>query len=149
MRSTFRRLKVICSTLLLAAVATSAFANGRDYNDGPVVVRTAIRTVDGHFDQYMHWLDTVWKKQEEAEKKAGILIGYDVLVANPRGPQDADIYLVETYPDWAAFDGIGGKLDAIERNLAGSLRNADTQEADRASIRTVLGSEVMQVARLK
>ena len=47
---------------------SAAFANGRDYNDGPVVNVSAIRTMDGHFDDYMHWLATAWKKQEEAAK---------------------------------------------------------------------------------
>jgi hypothetical protein len=149
MQSFTRRLQVIGSALLLATVATAALANGTDYNDGAVVSRTAIRTVDGHFDDYMHWLDTVWKKQEEASKQAGILTDYKVLVAQPRSPQDPDIYLVEFYPNWATFDGIGTKMDAISQQLAGSLKEAATQEADRAKIRTILGTEVMQEAALK
>ena len=40
-----------------------------NYNDGPVLNVAAIRTVDGHFDDYMQWLATAWKKQEEAAKK--------------------------------------------------------------------------------
>lgn len=149
MQSITRRLHVIGSALLLATVATAAFANGTDYNDGVVVSRTAVRTVDGHFDEYMHWLDTVWKKQEEAAKKAGILTDYKVLVAQPRGPQDPDIYLIEFYPNWATFDGIGGKMDAISKQVWGSLKESATQEADRGKIRTILGSEVMQEAELK
>lgn len=149
MQSIIRRLQVIGSTLLLATVAAGAFANGTDYNDGPVVSRTAIRTVDGHFDDYMHWLDTTWKQREEAEKKAGILTDYKVLLATPRGPHDPDIYLIEFYPNWAAFDGIGGKLDKIFKQISGSIQESDTQAADRAKIRTVLGTEVMQEARLK
>lgn len=149
MQSFTRRLQVIGSALLLATVATGALANGIDYNDGAIVSRTAIRTVDGHFNDYMHWLDTVWKKQEEASKKAGILTDYKVLVAQPRSPQDPDIYLVEFYPNWATFDGIGTKLDSISKQLAGSVKEADTQEAGRAKIRTILGTEVMQEAALK
>jgi hypothetical protein len=149
MQSFTRRLQVIGSALLLATVATSALANGTDYNDGPVVSRTAIRTVDGHFNDYMHWLDTVWKKQEDASKRAGIITDYKVLVAQPRGPQDPDIYLVEFYPNWATFDGIGTKLESISKQLAGSVKQADVQEASRAKIRTILGSEVMQEAALK
>lgn len=149
MRSITRRLQVIGSALLLATVATGAFANGTDYNDGPVVVRTAIRTVDGHFDDYMHWLDTVWRQQEEAAKKAGLITDYKVLVAQPRGPQDADIYLIEFFPNWAAFDGIGTKMDAISKQVWGSLKQAATEESGRGKIRTILGSEVMQEAELK
>ncbi len=149
MRSITRSLQVIGSAVLLSAVVTTAFANGTSYNDGPIVVRSAIRTTDGHFDDYMRWLDTVWKKQEEAEKKAGILVTYRVLVAQPRGPQDPAIYLVEVYPKWAAFDGMGTKLDAISKRIYGSLNQANSTEADRGKIRTVLGSEVTQEADLK
>ncbi|HEV2271693.1 MAG TPA: hypothetical protein VGR92_19755 [Steroidobacteraceae bacterium] len=149
MQPFLRRLQVIGSTLILATLATGAFANGADYNDGLVVSRTAVRTVDGHFDDYMHWLDTVWKQEEEAAKKAGILTDYKVLVAQPRGPQDPDIYLIEFYPNWATFDGIGGKMDAIAKQIWGSLKETNTQEAGRGKIRTILGTEIMQEAELK
>jgi hypothetical protein len=149
MQTITRRLQVIGSALLLATLATAAFASGTDYNDGPVVVRTAVRTADGHFDDYMHWLDTAWRQQEEAMKTAGLLTDYKVLVATPRGPQDPDIYLVEFYPNWAAFDGIGTKMDSISKKVWGSLKQAATGEASRGKIRTILGSEVMQEAKLK
>jgi hypothetical protein len=147
MQSLARRLPVIGCALLLASIGTSAFA--ADYTDGPVVVRTAVRTVDGHFDDYVHWLDTVWVKQEEAAKKAGILTDYKVLFAQPRGPNDADIYLVEFFPNWAAFDGIDTKMDAISKQIWGSLKQASASEASRGKIRTILGSEVMQQVTLK
>lgn len=149
MQSITRRLQVIGSALLLGTLATGAFANGTDYNDGQVVVRTAVRTADGHFDDYMHWLDTAWRPYEEAAKKAGILTDYKVLVASPRGPNDPDIYLVEFYPNWAAFDGIGAKMDAISKQMWGSVKEADNEESDRGKIRTILGSEIMQEANLK
>ncbi len=149
MRSIARRLQIISAVVLLGTAATGAFANGMDFNDGPVVSRTAIRTVDGHFDDYMHWLDTVWKQQEEAAKKAGIITDYKVLVAQPRGAQDPDIYLVEFYPNWASLDGIGSKMDAISKQIWGSLKQAGSEEASRGKIRTILGTEVMEEAALK
>src|SRR5487761_184723 len=139
MQSITRRLQLIASALLLATIATAAFADGTDFNDGLAVSRTAVRTADGHFDDYMHWLDTVWKKQEEAAKKAGVITDYKVLVAQPRGPQDPDIYLIEFYPNWATFDGIGPKMDAISKQIWGSLKETNTEEADRGKIRTILG----------
>jgi hypothetical protein len=72
-----------------------------------------------------------------------------VLVAQPRGPQDPDIYLVEFYPNWATFDGLGSKMDAISKQIWGSLKEAGTEEGGRGKIRTILGSEVTQEAELK
>jgi hypothetical protein len=131
------------------AVTTAAFADGRDYNDGPVVNVTSVRTVDGHFDEYMHWLATAWKQQEEAAKKAGIITSYSVLVAQPRKPDDADIYLIVESKNWATLDNLGTKLDALSVQLEGSLEKAAQHEAERGKIRTILGSETVQVAVLK
>ncbi|MGH8138605.1 MAG: hypothetical protein ACREVV_10485 [Steroidobacteraceae bacterium] len=133
----------------LLAFATFAYADGRNYSDGPVVNVASIRTVDGHFDDYMQWLATTWKQQEEAAKKAGLVTSYRVLVAQPQGPNDPDIYLVIEYKNWAAFDGLGGKLDAVSAKIEGSVEKANKAESDRGKIRTVLGSRTAQVAQLK
>jgi hypothetical protein len=137
------------AVLLLATFATLTYADGRNYSDGPVVNVTGIKTLDGHFDDYMQWLATTWKKQEEAAKKAGIITKYQVMVVQPQGPNDPDVYLVVEYKNWAAFDGLGSKLDAVSAQVEGSLEKANQAQSDRAKIRTVIGSKTMQVAELK
>jgi hypothetical protein len=144
-----RPLAAVTAALSLGIVAAAAHADGRNWNDGPVINVTAVRTVDGHFDDYMQWLSTTFKKQEEAAKKAGVILSYDILVASPRTEKDPDIYIVIRYKNWAALDGIGGKLDAISAQIEGSVDKANQSQAGRAKIRTILGSETMQVADLK
>ena len=95
---------------------------------------SSIRTVDGHFDDYMQWLATNWKKQEEAAKKAGLITKYQVLVAQPQGPNDPDILLIVEYKNWAALDGLGGKFDAVSAQVEGSVEKANQSEADRVKI---------------
>jgi hypothetical protein len=139
-----------CAALLaLATFSSAAHADGRNYNDGPVVNVSFIRTVDGHFDDYMQWLATTWKKQEEAAKKAGLILSYEVDVAQPQSPNDADVILIVRYKNWAALDGLGSKLDAVSAQVEGSLEKANQAQAARAKIRTVLGSTTVQVAELK
>jgi hypothetical protein len=135
--------------LALAALTPVAHADGRDYNDGPVVNVSSIRTVDGHFDEYMHWLATTYKKLMEAQKKAGLITSYSVMVVEPRAPNDPDIYLLTEYKNWAALDGLGNKTDAISAQIEGSLDQSNRAMADRAKIRTILGSRTMRVAVLK
>jgi hypothetical protein len=150
MKPTLQRSSVLTSLAALFLAATSVvFANGRDFNDGPVINVASIRTVDGHFDDYMHWLATTWKKQEEAAKKAGLILNYSVYVVEARGPHDPDIYLVIQFKNWAALDGLGSKLDAVSSQVEGSIEKANQSEADRSKIRTVLGSQTMQEAVLK
>ena len=142
----------ICVTVALLAVSTlttTAYADGRDWNDGPVVNVASIRTVDGHFDDYMHWLATTYKKQQEAAKKAGLITGYRVLVIEARGPNEPDILLVTEYKNWAALDHLGSKLDAVSAQVEGSVEKASQSEVERAKIRTVLGSRTQQEALLK
>ncbi|TLY54993.1 MAG: hypothetical protein E6K35_09085 [Gammaproteobacteria bacterium] len=144
--------RVFCAAgalLSLTSVATTALADGRDYNDGPVINVAAIRTVDGHFDDYMHWLATAYKKQQEAAKKAGLITAYRVVVIEPRGPNEPDILLVTEYKNWAALDHLGGKFDQVLAQVEGSVEKANQSEADRAKIRTVLGSRTQQEALLK
>jgi hypothetical protein len=139
----------LLSLASLATVATVAQADGTNYNDGPVVNVSAIRTVDGHFDDYMKWLATTWKKQQEAGKKAGLIITYHVYTAQPRSPNDPDIYLVTEFKNWAALDGLGSKMDAVSAQIEGSLEKANQSQAERGKIRTILGSETIQEAVLK
>ena len=71
---------MLMSTLVLAADDESpAFENG------PVWQFSDIQTKDGHFSEYMSWLSSSWKPQEEALKKAGVIIAFKVfLVTDPR-----------------------------------------------------------------
>ena len=70
-------------------------------------------------------------------------------MANPQGPNDPDVLLVITYKNWAALDDGLAKGDKISKEVEGSVSAANQSEADRSKIRRVLGSQTMQVARLK
>ena len=142
----------ICVTALLVGFSTltsPAYADGKDWNDGPVINVASIRTVDGHFDEYMHWLATTYKKQQEAAKKAGVITAYRVIVVEARGPNDPDILLVTEFKNWAALDRLGSKFDQVSAQIEGSVEAAAKSEADRSKIRTVLGSRTEQEAILK
>jgi hypothetical protein len=139
----------IAALVAASALTTPVYADGRDWNDGPVINVSSIRTVDGHFDDYMHWLATAYKKQQEAAKKAGLITSYRVIVIEPRGPNEPDILLVTEFKNWAALDHLGSKLDQISAQIEGSVEAAAKSEVDRAKIRTVLGSRTQQEAILK
>jgi hypothetical protein len=133
----------------LACFSVGAFADDHAYSEGAVMNVARIRTVDGHFDDYLKWVDTTWKQEQEAAKKAGYLVSYQVISIEPRGPEDADLLLVTTYKNWAALDGALAKADAIAKQIEGSVAASNQAEADRAKIRRLLGSSTMQVLELK
>jgi hypothetical protein len=135
--------------LALTTLTSTASADGRDWNDGPVINVASVRTVYGHFDDYMHYLATTYKKEQEAAKKAGLILSYRVVVVEPRGPQDPDILLVTEFKNWAALDHLGGKIDAINAQFEGSVEKSNQGAAGRDKIRTILGSRTEQEALLK
>lgn len=135
--------------IILGCASITALAQDHAYSEGPIINVSYIRTVDGKFDDYIQWLDTTWKQEQEAAKRAGYITDYQVLLANPKGPDDPDVILVITYPNWAALDGGLAKGDAIAKQIEGSVTASNQGEFDRAKIRRVLGSDFMQVARLK
>lgn len=138
----------------LAAVVGFAFsltaaAQDHAYSEGQVVNVARIRTVDGKFDDYMKWLATTWKAEQEASKKAGYIVSYEVITVEARTPDDPDILLITRYKNWAALDGALAKGDEIAKQIEGSVAASNQGQFDRAKIRRVLGSSTMQVLELK
>jgi hypothetical protein len=142
-------LSVSAAMVTLASASITAYADDHAYTEGPVVNVARIRTVDGKFDDYLKWVATTWKREQEAGKKAGFVLSYEVLTIEPRTPDDPDVILRITYKNWAALDGFLAKADAVAKEVEGSVSAANKSESDRAAIRHVLGSSTMQVLILK
>ena len=139
----------IATFLGLAFTAAPALADDHAFTEGPVVNVSAIRTDYGKFDEYMKYLATTWKAEQEAAKKAGYIISYRVVTVEPRGENDPDIYLVINYKNWAALDGATAKGDAIAKQVEGSVAASNQGAVDRGKIRRVLGSWTGQELDLK
>jgi hypothetical protein len=144
-----RQLAAFVAAVGLSIVSNQVMADDHAYTDGPVVNVASIRTADGKFDDYMKWLDTVWKAEQEAGKKSGDVLSYRVLTVEPRSENDPDVLLVVNYKNWAALDNSTAKADAISKQIEGSLEKAAQGAADRGKIRRVLGSFTAQEALLK
>lgn len=145
-------MKLVMASLAAAALFAAAPALAQDgpaFETGTVWDYTHVQTKDGHFDDYMSWLSTQWKAQEEALKKAGVIIDYKVfLVENPR-QGEPDIVLAQEYKNMAAFDRTVAEGYALQAKIFGSLPKANTEEAARGSIRTIMGEVRMREAVLK
>jgi hypothetical protein len=136
--------------VLLSMISTAAFAQERAYTDGPVTVVTSVRVAPGQDDRYIGYLQSSWKKEMEAQKEAGIILSYSVQAIVPRSVDDPNLYLVVTYPNMASFDGLDDRTDAIAAKVLGQNREQGSQAyADRSSMRTILGSQMMRAIVLK
>ena len=134
---------------ILACVSVSALADDHAYSEGSVVNVARIRTVDGKFDDYMKWIDSTWKREQEIGKKAGYIVSYAVLSVEPRSPDDPDLLLMITYKNYAALDGALAKADAVAKEIEGSVAAASQAQVERAKLRRVLGSATMRTLDLK
>lgn len=141
---------VMLAALLALQAAVAGAQEKRSYEEGPVTVVTSVRTVDGQYDNYMSYLARTYKPVMEAQKQAGLILRYAVYDRYPRGPDEADMYLVVTYPNMAAFDGLRDKTEAVASKVTGLSREKATQASvDRNRMRTILGDEMIREVILK
>jgi hypothetical protein len=129
--------------------ASIAADDGYSYTEGSVIDVTSVRTKPGMFDTYMEFLSKTFKPMMEEQKKAGIVLSYSVYGAAPRTPSDPDVYLVVEYKNMAALDDLNAKTDPISKKYFATLSAANKAAADRESVRTILGDELMRELKLK
>lgn len=146
------RLRMMAAFAALSLATSAAIAQDPDapsFAKGTVWDYASIKTKDGHFDEYMKWLSIEWKAQQEAMKKAGYITSYKVLVvADPR-EGEPDIILATEYPNMAALDHSVAEEYAFAKKAFGPLAKASKEQADRGSIRTVMGDMLVREAILK
>lgn len=144
-----RRLPILWA-LLLCVLSFPLSAQDRSYTEGPVMEVTAVKIKDGQFDNYMKHLQTQYKRVMEAQKDAGIILGYTIYAADPRRPEDPDLYLTVVYPNMAAFDGLRDRSEAVSSKVTGqNTVQANTAFADRGKMRQILGSQLIRELKLK
>jgi hypothetical protein len=138
--------------ILFLALAVSGAAMAQDtrlYTEGPVMRMSYIRVKPGMLDEYMKFLDGVFKTQMEAVKKAGLILRYSVLRTEPRSPQEPNLILTITYPNMAALDRNAEFREISLKALSGTSDAENKGMAERGAIREVLGSELVRELILK
>jgi L-rhamnose mutarotase len=141
---------IAAALLALAAFTAPAFAQDRAWSEGPVTNVSAIKIVDGQWENYMAYLQKNWKGVMEEAKKAGYVLDYKVYSAQAHNPQEADLYLVVTYPNMAMLDGMNEKMEPIQQKVTKmNYREADEASGKRMVMRTLLGEELLREINLK
>ena len=144
--------QLVVLSLAFASLAAPAFAapaaDEKPYTEGTVTNVAFIRVKDGKMMDYMNYLKGTWRSEQEAYKKAGLVTEYHVYASESRRPDEANLILTVTYPNWATLDKTAD-FEAVTIKQEGSLKQADKGYADRGSIREVLGSETIQELILK
>lgn len=149
MQLTTRALGALAGLLVLVTASGTVSAADRAYTEGVVVNVSAVRTEPGKFDEYLRYLAGPYKQLMEEQKKAGIVVSWAVYQATPRGPKDPDLYLITTFKNMAALDGLDARTDPITEKIFGSMDQQSAATVERGKLRTLLGDELIRELVLK
>ena len=143
---------LISTFVLFAAFAmapTLKAAEELPYTEGSVFEMAFIRTLPGGFDAYMKFLQTEWKTVNEAAKKEGLILSYEVGTAPAANKDDWDIVLVVEYKNMAALDGLEERMRGVAEKVAGSSEKQEERSKDRNKIREIIGTKLVRQLKLK
>lgn len=136
--------------LFFALASTVSAEEERNYTEGPVSAVTSVKIMDGQYENYIAYLAKTYKPLLEAQKEAGIILGYAIFDATARSPDDADLYLVVTYPNMASMDGLQAKTEPLQAKFTGMNRSqAAAASGERTKMRTIMGTELIREVKLK
>ena len=108
-------LAALCT--LVSVIGAKPSAADRPYAEGTVSVVSSIRTEPGQGDAYMRYLATTYKQLMEEQKKAGLIVDWSVYTTRPRTADGPNLYLITTYKNLAAMDGLQDKMEAIQEKM--------------------------------
>jgi len=144
-----RALGALATLAAFVAVTATAVAADRPYTEGTVSVVSSIRTEPAQNENYMKYLATTYKQVMDEQKKAGIIVDWSVYTTRPRTADEPNLYLVTTYKNLAAMDGLQDRMEAIQEKLIGNQEARDSAMAARGKMRSMVGSEVIRKVEFK
>ena len=143
------RFIALVTCALLAIISAVAIAQEKPYTEGSVWFISMIKVKPGMMDVYMRDVLPLRKKIDEEAKKQGLLVSSHVFSGTSIGRDDFDIMFMSEYKNWAAFDGINAKYDAIMSKLVGPEDKQVQLMTKRTEVREILGDKVMQELNIK
>ena len=110
--------------------ATAAVAQDQ-YTEGGVTRVTLVQILPGHFNAFMDDLKSNIKPIWDAQKKAGLIEGYNIFLNTTRAnPDDWDIGFAISYKNFAALDGLAQKVLDLRMQHYGD-KNKEQQVVDK------------------
>jgi hypothetical protein len=134
---------------LLPFAMTVATAQDKPYTEGTVWSISMIRVKPGMFDVYMREVLPMRKKINDEARKQGLLLSSHVLSGTSHGKDDWDVMFMDEYKNWAAFDGMSAKYDAIMGKVIGTEEKQVQVMTKRTEVREIVGDKIMQELVIK
>jgi hypothetical protein len=148
-RNAFRRLAILVLSGVLSLGSLTAYGQEKPYTEGSVWFITMVRVKAGMLDVYMREVLPLRKKINEEAKKQGLILSDHILNGSASGRDDFDVMFLTEYKNWAAFDGISAKYDAIAGRIVGSEEKQAQVMTKRTEVREIMGAKPMQELLIK
>jgi hypothetical protein len=135
--------------MIAVTTVTPAMAQEVSYKPGSVWEASRIDVLPGQFQNYMDYLATTWKKNQEIAKAEGIVLDYHVLAVNNARQGEPDLVLIIEYKDYqttAQQEAFSKKVNAM---MAMDERKQATANGERGKMRELMGSTEYQELILK
>ncbi len=145
----FPKWVLLLTLAVLAAFAQASIAQDKAYKEGTVWTVTFIKVRPGMFDSYMRDLSTQRKKLMDEAKKQGLIVSEKMLTGSSSNRDDWDLMLMIEYKNWAAFDGLSDKFDALALKLVGSEEKQMQTMVKRTEVREIVGEKTLQEISFK
>lgn len=144
-------MKSLCvgAAMIAATLAHPVMAQESNYKPGTVWEASRIDVLPGQFENYMDYLATTWKKNQELAKAEGIVLDYHVLAVNNPRQGEPDLVLIVEYKDYqttAQQEAFRKKVNAM---MAMDDRKQATANGERGKMRDLMGSTEYQEMILK
>ena len=148
MKQTLRIVIPLLACALFSALPP-AQAQDKPYREGTVWSLTFVKVKAGMFDQYLRDVGPQRKKLMDEAQKQGLVLSYKLLSGNAANRDDWDILFLDEYKNWAAFDGLSDKFEALENKLIGGEEKRTQMMIKRTEVREIIGDKLMQELILK
>ena len=131
------------AAMLLPNLSLAQAAPVRPFHDGPVWDITFVKGKPGVELKYMEFLATEWKTEQEALKKAGLILNYMVIQTESHSPNDFDLMLMTEFKDLATMEANQDKMEAVANQALNSNDKKMIEGyQERASWREIIGDRL-------
>ncbi len=139
--------RTLIAAMALTLCATPILAQPGSPNTTPGTVTRiiTIRITPGHADQFWADMRQHLKPVYDEQKRQGILVSWGVATkATTESPDDWNVVVALTYPNWAALDNSGARSDPITLAHYGSAANRTAAGIARLQHGTTTSSILMR-----
>ena len=146
-------MKILRNVLLIGGLAAVGVVPAmgqvhKYFSPGTVWTVTMIQTTPGMDQMYLQYLDTTFKKSQEAQVKAGFQKSYKILrTLDTSGTWN--LLILREYASLAALEANTEKADALSQQSAGSDESQMQGYQDRSKYRAVVGTKYARELILK